>query len=590
MNSPISHYLRARFPDADHTTLTALAQHADVTLAAAAFDASIEGTLAALQHPSMPVNADDEAIVDSAAGVMEEATDKGSAAEAAVAQAKAAECDTPPIASTPVEMDAVETGTTPDVETDIDPVPTPTVAPALAAAGLPATEQPAIAVPEAVVWVPPALEPESPPVSPPVAGHVTAPVVAAGPADAQAGSAAPALQFALRNLRQAEAGESELTTVPEGQTFELVDVRFPEGLGLAFDADRKCIFGTPQLNGEFTLAVQYRALDAPGVGVRSATVSLLVNADPKLLWKNLPSDRNDTFWKEDRAQCVVEGGTRRVVAARQRGRSHAHVGSFCEDDYQVAYLDNGWYITVVADGAGSAKYSRRGSKIACEAASERLKELLSGDAGEDLLAAVRQLLAGDYDSRERNEGKLRNALYVTVGYAAHAAMKAHYDEVAKGGEVKSLRELATTLLVGVSHEVYGKQLCAAYWVGDGAVGVYQAGHSVHVLGDVDSGEYSGQTRFLDANEVSQEALIKRLRFVVVDDFTAFILMTDGVSDAKFETEARLLKRESWDALWTDLESVAQLSVRDAGVSDRLQRWLEFWSPGNHDDRAIAILY
>lgn len=40
------------------------------------------------------------------------------------------------------------------------------------------------------------------------------------------------------------------------------------------------------------------------------------------------------------------------------------------------------------------------------------------------------------------------------------------------------------------------------------------------------------------------ALYQRLRFYIVDDFTALFLMSDGVSDPKFETDANLNNPES----------------------------------------------
>lgn len=105
---------------------------------------------------------------------------------------------------------------------------------------------------------------------------------------------------------------------------------------------------------------------------------------------------------------------------------------------------------------------------------------------------------------------------------------------------------------------------------------------------MDSGEYSGQTRFLDSNEVTQEALLKRTRFTLCPDFTGFLLMTDGVSDPKFETEARLVELDAWDALWEDLQSGADLAGSNPDI--KLLEWLDFWSQGNHDDRTIAIIY
>ena len=87
------------------------------------------------------------------------------------------------------------------------------------------------------------------------------------------------------------------------------------------------------------------------------------------------------------------------------------------------------------------------------------------------------------------------------------------------------------------------------------------------------------------------ALYQRLRFYIVDDFTALFLMSDGVSDPKFETDANLNNPDKWDTLWDDLkENGVDLIDDNEASQDQLLDWLDFWAPGNHDDRTIAILY
>lgn len=72
------------------------------------------------------------------------------------------------------------------------------------------------------------------------------------------------------------------------------------------------------------------------------------------------------------------------------------------------------------------------------------------------------------------------------------------------------------------------------------------------------------------------------------------LMTDGVSDPMFETDANLNNPDKWDALWNrllhDEEYPVHLVDDNEHAKDELLDWLDFWSPGNHDDRTIAILY
>ena len=110
------------------------------------------------------------------------------------------------------------------------------------------------------------------------------------------------------------------------------------------------------------------------------------------------------------------------------------------------------------------------------------------------------------------------------------------------------------------------------------------------MGEPDEGEYGGQTRFLTMPEVFSDAsaLYRRLRFRLVDDFSALFLMTDGVSDPKFETTNNLKNAEKWDALWDEL-TAAKALTNAAESKQALLEWLGFPSPGNHDDRTLLVL-
>lgn len=402
--------------------------------------------------------------------------------------------------------------------------------------------------------------------------------------------ARPVLKFKLINGRQSEEfGEALECASPEA-AYRLIEVVIPAELGLRSDPKTGFIKGKPAASGDFTLVVRYRYQDDPPEAVRESLVNFYVNPNPKLLWQNLPSNRQDPLWKDDEAAQMLAGPLRRIVAARKRGRSHAHVGSCCDDDFVIHHdTANDWYVAIVADGAGSARASRHGSRLAVRAAGNHIKIALAGDDEKKVAAAVAGCLTAPDDGRDHARRILHNALYVVVGYAAHKAMKALVDEVqARPDLIGSVKDLSTTLLIGIAKKFGDQWLCATYWVGDGAVGVYRQGSSIELLGEVDSGEYSGQTRFLDSNEVTQEALLKRTRFTLCPDFTGFLLMTDGVSDPKFETEARLVELDAWDALWEDLQSGADLAGSNPDI--KLLEWLDFWSQGNHDDRTIAIIY
>ena len=247
----------------------------------------------------------------------------------------------------------------------------------------------------------------------------------------------------------------------------------------------------------------------------------------------------------------------------------------------------------VADGAGSAKYSRAGSEIACNTAVERCKlKLTDSKMLEKFEDSVVNYQAFDEDNKDDARKIVGDYLYQIIGTAAFNAHKAINAEAAL--QKIPVKQYATTLLLTICKHFEFGWFVASFWVGDGAICLYDKNaHMSKILGVPDEGEYAGQTRFLTMPEIFKDAtaLYQRLRFYIVDDFTALFLMSDGVSDPKFETDANLNNPDKWDALWDDLkENGVELIDDNEAAKEQLLDWLDFWAPGNHDDRTIAILY
>lgn len=411
-------------------------------------------------------------------------------------------------------------------------------------------------------------------------------------------SAPVALRFHLQNARAGAhyaQAPAQQTGLAEDVVYEGIEI--PADIGLHFDLDTGLLTGIPQVAGEFTIKLKYRLSSAPEGLPLTSIVDLTILPDPKSMWKNIPSDPNAPFWKADEDCSSLSGTDFRLLAASKRGRSHAHVGSFRDDDYRLDWLPaSGWYIAVVSDGAGSARFSRRGSQLICSEATAWLKNALEGEAGQDIVAAVeafqqaRCIKPLDPARVEIAYEQLRSRLFVTVGHSAHHAVKVLHEELTRHPSLQpAIKDFSSTAIITVCRRFAFGTLCVAFWVGDGAVAVYSKNNGVTLLGEADSGEFSGQTRFLDASEVTATALTKRIRFVLVDEMEALILMTDGVSDPMFDTEANLERPEKWHQLWQQLQQDAGLDQRDDTMSQRLLSWLDFWSQGNHDDRTLALI-
>ncbi|MDM9678618.1 protein phosphatase 2C domain-containing protein, partial [Raoultella planticola] len=99
-----------------------------------------------------------------------------------------------------------------------------------------------------------------------------------------------------------------------------------------------------------------------------------------------------------------------------------------------------------------------------------------------------------------------------------------------------VKSFSTTLLATVTFREGSELFAASFWLGDGAIAAYGPVGKVRVLGAPDSGEYAGQTRFLDAEAVSDTGFSKRISIGKWNDVSHLVLMTDGVSDPWFETD------------------------------------------------------
>ena len=382
------------------------------------------------------------------------------------------------------------------------------------------------------------------------------------------------------------------TMTPNAPDIVIIKIDGLTEVGLQFDSFSMQVVGSPAKSGDFVVIVWYSILG--GSEQIASKCNLTINPDPKSLWRNIPSDQEGLYPKPDEDVCLITSPDHILAGASKRGRSHAHTGIYRDDDFFIAHVEEtGWDVSIVSDGAGSCEYSRRGSQLICKSGGARLRQLLAGDDGKKLADVVADyklaLESGHFlDAAER---AVRNALWTTIGYAAHHATKCLQDETASRADLKAvMKDYSSTAIIGIAKKFSFGTLCAAYWVGDGAIAVLKVDGTHILLGDADSGEFSGQTRFLGPELVQPEELARRLRFALVPDFKALIMMTDGVSDPCFETDAGLNDTSKWKAFWEELDASAELSRRDEKISERLLMWLDFWSAGNHDDRTLALIF
>ncbi|WPL19682.1 hypothetical protein Thiowin_04823 [Thiorhodovibrio winogradskyi] len=364
----------------------------------------------------------------------------------------------------------------------------------------------------------------------------------------------------------------------KGEPVEIRDLRLPDELGLTFDAQTSEIRGTPRTAGDHRLAVSWGRVAGTSY---SGDCLLIVNPDPKSLWKIIEPP-TDALYPKPHTDCqrIESASGVQLIAASRRGRSHEHQGSFRDDDAFIqADIGAGWQVLMVADGAGSAKFSREGSRLACTAMAETLADALAGDQGAQLAGEV---AAWSADARTATQS-LGTAFHYLFHQAATSAVQAIAHEAERQGA--RARDYATTLLAAVAKPQDDGLFLTSFWMGDGAIAVYGPTGKLRLMGKPDSGEFAGQTRFLDNAALTDSGFAKRIGIGYFQEIGAVLLMTDGVSDPRFETDNGLEDPTRWDALWRELSPILESEAPERGLLD----WLGFFSPGHHDDRSIAIL-
>ncbi len=373
----------------------------------------------------------------------------------------------------------------------------------------------------------------------------------------------------------------------------LLEVKGTELCGLNYDASTATISGTPTASGDFAITIEFR-LAGEDEGLRhTRKLPLIINPNPKSLWKNLPSDTSDPYWKEDDVAVASPLGDRHIVVASKRGRSHANVGSFRDDDFAYTHLpDTGWSIVAVSDGAGSAPYARKGAQLACDAIINYFSTMPEG------LTQAEELFVSHFaQPTDDTSRKIQMLLYDALGKAAFSAYK-RLEDFAKQ-HTMAVKDLHATLIFTLVRRYSFGYAILTFGVGDCPVAVLtHDAAEVHMMNWLDVGEYGGGTRFITMPEIFQDTrkFASRLSFRLLPDFQYIMLMTDGIYDPKFVVEANLEKPEKWQEFLEDLRGRNEEGIKvrlepgNTEVANQLSGWMDFWSPGNHDDRTLAIIY
>lgn len=373
------------------------------------------------------------------------------------------------------------------------------------------------------------------------------------------------------------------------------EIKGLESTGLEFSENDELLFGVPEISGDLKIKILFRIDgEAEDSVLNEKVLTLIINPDPKSLWKNIESDKNDPFWKPDDAAVLDKFLDKNIVIASKRGRSHANVGSFREDDFAFKNLKEiGWSILAVSDGAGSAKLSRKGSNLACNAVVDYFEENLNAEN----LKEFDQVLLDHHDkATDETSKKISHFVYQNLSKAAHFAHQ-KIEEFALNSETELKNFHATLIFTLVKKYDFGYAILT-FGIGDCPIGLLNKDLTeIKLMNWLDVGDFGGGTRFVTMPEIFQsDKFSTRFGFKLIDNFSYLMLMTDGIYDPKFVVEANLEKIEKWTEFLEDLKgknedgTKVDFDKNNPDIAAQLSTWMDFWSPGNHDDRTLAIIY
>jgi serine/threonine protein phosphatase PrpC len=383
-----------------------------------------------------------------------------------------------------------------------------------------------------------------------------------------------------------------------------------EEIGLTYNNKTDSIEGVPTSSGDMKIKFLFKIIgESDNSQPNEKLISLVVNPDPKSLWKDIPSDVNDPFWKEDDVSISDRLGERHIVVSSKRGRSHKNVGSFRDDDFALKYIEEtGWSVVAVSDGAGSYSLSRKGSEIACNAVVEFYKGHNDLEQHKVFEAKLLEFNSTKDETllREIEILSKKNLYQATV--FVHNQIKEHAEktflekpELFNNPKAKThLDYYHATLIFALFKKFDFGYVILTFGVGDCPIAVMSKDKShTTLLNWLDVGEFGGGTRFVTQPNIfhSQEhPMATRFNFQIVSDFSYLFLMTDGIYDPKFVVEANLEKSEKWKEFLSDLEGDNEDGLKvdfdkdNQAMAQQLSEWMDFWSPGNHDDRTLAIVF
>lgn len=256
----------------------------------------------------------------------------------------------------------------------------------------------------------------------------------------------------------------------------------------------------------------------------------------------------------------------KAIARSAIGTSHENQGIVCQDygDYRI--FQDVIIVGAVADGAGSAKHSDVGAKLAVETVLKCFSDINESPQKEE------ELEPGYSKGLSKEEA---DKLFATIVKKAIAKL---HEQAAK--ENYSVNDLACTLLVFLATPDW----FAAMQIGDGFIVMRSQESEYQLLFQPDKGEFANETTFITSANAVKEMQVK-----VISEKQEFICAsTDGLE----KVAIRLSDWEPFSPFFKPLEEYLHEPVNGEEKDKYLMEFLnsERLNSRTDDDKTLLLCF
>ncbi len=298
---------------------------------------------------------------------------------------------------------------------------------------------------------------------------------------------------------------------------------------------------------------------------------------PEAVTKEFPALERYNYFDHEAFERIVSDDWR-VIGASRRGRKQAHDSRFREDAIAFGCTPE-LTVLVVADGAGSSKYSRIGSHVAVHAV---VDECIKG--------------FGDFKEEDKQDAKKLEEALSKLLTASVKQARTDAVEVAEKSELNP-KDFRATLLTIIHCHVGEIEFLLSNQVGDGAISLLLKDKSVKKFGHSDGGEFSGEVSCFLTDSAAVEKAGNIQVHTDVKNVEAMFLCSDGIEDPFYPIDKKAddIFRQ-WHVGVDDpldgfkVQPKQEAVFAEEAAAGALAHWLEFEKRGENDDRTILVMH